>query len=119
LATPIPHQGIIYLLDPCNFDSKRKVFVPSPPALAIPIDGKIRECNPPILFRSKCAIVKDKHGIYLLGGYATDGKILTNRCELYNPNEKSIELPSMIHKHNCPTACIIGEQIWVFSINFL
>jgi hypothetical protein len=86
LATPVPHQGVIYLLDPCTFDSKRKVFVPSPPALSISAAGKIKDCNPPILFRSKCAIVKNKNSIYLLGGYATEDKIITNRCERYNPN---------------------------------
>ena len=34
-------------------------------------DGRLKEIASPFHFRSKCAIVKDKEWIYLLGGYAT------------------------------------------------
>jgi hypothetical protein len=103
-------------LDPCNYDPKRKVFVPSGPALTVQIDGKLKEIASPLLFRSKCAIVKDKDYIYLLGGYATEQKILTNRCERYHPqSNKYQEMPNMIYKHNCPSGCFIGKQLWIFS----
>lgn len=71
LATPVPFQNNIFLLDPCNYDPKRKVFVPSAPALMVQPDGRLKEIASPLHFRSKCAIVKDKEWIYLLGGYAT------------------------------------------------
>jgi hypothetical protein len=25
----------------------------------------------------------------------------------------------MLYKHNCPTACLQGKYLWVFSTNFL
>lgn len=71
LATPVPFQNSIYLLDPCVYDPKRKAFVPSGPALRLASDGKLKEIPSPLLRRSKCAIVRDKEHIYLLGGYAT------------------------------------------------
>jgi hypothetical protein len=45
----------------------------------------VKEIASPLYFRSKCAIVRDKDYIYLIGGYATEQKILTNHCERYNP----------------------------------
>ena len=35
IATPIPYQNNIYFLDPAEFDTKRKIFVPRGPAFAI------------------------------------------------------------------------------------
>jgi len=35
IATPIPYQNNIYLLDPAYFDTKRKIFVPQGPAFAV------------------------------------------------------------------------------------
>lgn len=35
IATPIPYQSNIYLLDPAYFDTKRKIFVPQGPAFAV------------------------------------------------------------------------------------
>jgi hypothetical protein len=60
LATPVPFQNSIYLLDPCEFDSKRKVFVPSTLSFCILPDGKLKEIPSPLLRRSKCAIARDK-----------------------------------------------------------
>lgn len=71
LATPVPFQNSIYLLDPCAYDPKRKAFVPTGPALRLSSDGKLKEIASPLLRRIKCAIVRDKEHIYLLGGYAT------------------------------------------------
>lgn len=52
----------------------------------------------------------------MLGGYATEGKILTNLCEKYNPlTNKYQSMPSMVNKHHCPSACFVDKQIWVFS----
>lgn len=42
IATPIPFQNHIFLLDPCSYDAKRKVFAPSPPALFVQPDGKLK-----------------------------------------------------------------------------
>lgn len=42
LATPVPFQNNIYLLDPCVYDSKRKAFVPSIPALCILSDNRVK-----------------------------------------------------------------------------
>lgn len=120
LATPVPHQRTIFLLDPCRFDYKKKAFIPFAPALSVTPEGKVKEQPPPILFRSKCAIVRERDSICLLGGYATEEKIITNRCERYNVlTGKSEEMPPMLHKHNCPTACLQGKYLWVFSTNFL
>ena len=35
VATPVGFEKSVYLLDPCSYDLKRKVFVPSPPALCV------------------------------------------------------------------------------------
>ena len=42
MATPVPFLNNIFLLDPCIFEAKRKVFVPSGPALMIGLDGKLK-----------------------------------------------------------------------------
>ena len=42
LATPVPFQNNIYLLDPCAYDSKRKAFVPTTPAFCVLPDNKIK-----------------------------------------------------------------------------
>lgn len=60
LATPVPFQNTIYLLDPCVYDTKRKAFVPTTPAFRLASDGKLKEIPSPLLRRSKCAIVRDK-----------------------------------------------------------
>lgn len=58
IATPIAYQGSIYFLDPCNFDVKKKVFVPEGPAFEIGVEGRLKEKLPPIFFRCKCAVVR-------------------------------------------------------------
>lgn len=84
LATPVILDKNVYLLDPCNYDIKRKSFVPEGPAFCIGTDGKMKQITPPILFRNKCAIAKNGVYVYIIGGEATERKILTNRCEKYN-----------------------------------
>jgi hypothetical protein len=120
VATPLAFEGSAYLMDPCNFDLRRKVFVPEGPAFCISPDGKLKEMAPPLYFRSKCAVVRRGEIVYLLGGEATDRKILTNRCERYSlKTQSSEEISPMRHKHVCPSACFLGHQLWVFSSHYL
>lgn len=71
VATPIPYQNNIYLLDPGHFDLKRRVFIPQAPAFAVAPDGKMQTIASPILHRIKCAIVRHNEFVFLLGGLAT------------------------------------------------
>ena len=65
-------------------------------------------------------MVRRKEYVYLLGGEASEKKILTNKCERYNlKSQESEEIHPMQHKHICPSACFLGEQLWVFSQNHL
>ena len=58
--------------------------------------------------------------VYLLGGEATEAKILTESCELYNlKTQETTELPSMKHKHTIPSACLLNNNVWVFSQHFI
>lgn len=41
-ATPVLLDKNIYLLDPCNYDTKTKDFVPQGPAFSVATDGKIK-----------------------------------------------------------------------------
>ena len=120
IATPVPHEKWIYLLDCCWFDANRRVFVPRKTSFKIDHQNHLKEVPGPILARSKCALVKDKDSLLLMGGYVTETKILTNRCEKYNlATERSEEFPPMIHKHNCPSGCLIANNIWVFSEHYI
>jgi hypothetical protein len=58
VATPIPYQNNIYLLDPAHFDLKSRVFIPQAPPLVVAPDGKVQTIPSPILHRIKCAIVR-------------------------------------------------------------
>ena len=58
IATPIGFENNVYFLDPCNFEKKRNTFVPDGPAFVVGLEGKVREIEPPIYFRSRCAVVK-------------------------------------------------------------
>ena len=71
VATPIPFQSNIYLLDPGYFDQKRRVFVPLAPAFSVGPDGKLQTIPSPILHRIKCAVVRKNESVFLLGGLAT------------------------------------------------
>lgn len=71
VATPIPYQNNIYLLDAGHFDVKRRIFIPQAPALTATPDGKIQIIPSPILHRIKCAIVRQNQFVFLLGGLAT------------------------------------------------
>lgn len=31
----------------------------------------------------------------------------------------SEEIPALKHKHSCPSGCLIGESLWVFSSHYL
>ena len=59
LATPVPFQKNIFLLDCCCFSQARKVFVPVEQAFKIDEQGKARHIRGPILARAKCALVKN------------------------------------------------------------
>jgi hypothetical protein len=71
LATPVPFQRNIYLLDSAMFNISTNVFIPCAP-LKITSDHKLVPLSKnPALLRTKCALAKDKDSIYLLGGLAT------------------------------------------------
>ena len=67
----------------------------------------------------KCAIVRDSTAIYLLGGKISNHKIITKSCQKFNPLGKAgsmfTDMPNMNLRHNCPSACFLGDKIWVFS----
>lgn len=42
IATPVILDKNVYLLDPCNYDTKKKCFIPQAPAFSIGTDGKIK-----------------------------------------------------------------------------
>jgi hypothetical protein len=55
-------------------------------------------------------VVRKGEEVYLIGGEATERKVLTNRCEKYNLKTfKSEELPPMKHKHRTPSVCFLGK----------
>lgn len=61
MATPVPFESAIYLLDPCVFDQKRKVFVPDNICYRIGQDERLTDLKAaPSQRRMKSAIVRDK-----------------------------------------------------------
>ena len=82
IATPIISNNTLYFLDGAAFDSQRMAFVPNALALrASMLTGQVQVLkNQPKFPRIKCAIVKDKTEIYLLGGYGGAQKIPTKQC---------------------------------------
>lgn len=117
IATPVAFEKCVYFLDPCNYDTKKKMFVPQGPAFCATSDGKIKEIPEPIFFRTRCGVVRKGEEVYLIGGEATERKVLTNQCEKYNLKTfKSEELPPMKHKHRTPSVCFLGQNLWVFSL---